>query len=74
MKYHFKHVQYEQLDKTQKVAKGKVVLNEGDFKMMRDYIVVLESHLFYHDKKPFGTIQEELTKLLGEEKVKEYYK
>lgn len=74
MKYHFKQVQYEQLDKTQKVAKGKVVLDKGDFNMIRDYIIMLEGRLFCHEKEPFGTIEEELTKLLGEDKVKRYYK
>lgn len=73
MKYHYKRVQYEQLDKTEKVAKGKVVLEHSAFKMLCDYILVLESTVYNTTNKTFKSIPEEMTKLLGEEKVKQYY-
>lgn len=73
MKYHYKRVQYEQLDKTEKVAKGKVVLDHGAFKMLCDYILVLESAVYNATNKTFKSIPEEMVGLLGEEKVKQYY-
>lgn len=73
MKYHYKRVPYEQLDKTEKVAKGKVVLEHGDFKMFCDYILFLESAIHNATSKTFKSIPEEMVKLLGEEKVKQYY-
>lgn len=73
MKYHYKQVQYEQLDKTEKVTKGKVVLDYGAFKMLCDYILVLESAVYNATNKTFKSIPEEMMELLGEKKVKQYY-
>ena len=73
MKYHYKWVPYEQLDKTEKVAKGKVVLDHGAFKMLCDYILVLEGAVYNATNKTFKSIPEEMVELLGEEKVKQYY-
>ena len=74
MKYHYKRVNYEQLDKNSKVEKGKVVLEYGDWKMVKDYILFLESELHQANGSTFGSIEEELIKRLDEEKVKQYYK
>jgi hypothetical protein len=74
MKYHYKRVNYEQLDKKQQVEKGKVVLEYGDWKMVKDYILFLESELHQANGSTFGSIEEELTNRLGEEKVNQYYK
>lgn len=74
MKYHYKRVNYEQLDKNSKVEKGKVVLEYGDWKMVKDYILFLESELHQANGSTFGSIKEELIKRLGEEKVNQYYK
>jgi hypothetical protein len=74
MKYHYKRINYEQLDKKQKVEKGKVVLEYGDWKMVKDYILFLESELHQANGSTFGSIEEELIKRLGEEKVNQYYK
>lgn len=73
MKYHYKQVQYEQLDKTEKVVKNKVVLDHGAFKMLCDYILLLENYVYTATSKTFKSIPEEMTELLGEEKVKQYY-
>lgn len=73
MKYHYKLVPYEQLDKTEKVAKSKVVLHHGDFKMICDYILFLESAVYNATNKTFKSIPEEMVNFLGEEKVKQYY-
>ena len=74
MKYHYKRVNYEQLDKNSKVEKGKVVLEYGDWKMVKDYILFLEGELYQANGSTFGSIEEELIKRLSEEKVNQYYK
>ena len=73
MKYCYKQVPYEQLDKTEKVTKGKVVLNHGDFKIICDYILFLESAVYNATNKTFKSIPEEMISFLGEDKVKQYY-
>lgn len=73
MKYHYKLVPYERLDKTEKIIKGKVVLDHGAFKMLCDYILTLESAVYNATNKTFKSIPEEMVELLGEEKVKQYY-
>ena len=73
MKYHYKWIPYEQLEKTEKVAKDKVVLDRGAFKMLCDYILILEGTVHNATNKTFKSIPEEMVELLGEEKVKQYY-
>jgi hypothetical protein len=73
MKHHYKGVQYEQLNKTETVEKDKVVLDYGAFNMLRDYILVLENLVYTATDKTFKSIPEEMTELLGKEKVKQYY-
>lgn len=74
MHYHYKQVAYEQLDRRTKIEKGKVVLNKGEWDMVKDYILFLESELYRENNSTFGSIEEELIKRLGEEKVNKYYK
>ena len=73
MKYHYKRVNYEQLDKDQIVSKGKIVMTWEDWRMIRDYIIILEGDLHIATKQTFGSIREEMTKILGTEKVEKYY-
>lgn len=73
MKYHYKQVNYEQLDKNQIVPKGKIVMTWEDWRMVRDYITILEGDLHVATGQTFGSIREEMTKILGVEKVGKYY-
>ena len=73
MKYHYKRVNYEQLDKNQIVPEGKVVMAWGDWRMVRDYIEILEGNLHVATGQTFGSIREEMTKIFGAEKVEKYY-
>lgn len=74
MYYHYKQIAYEQLDKRTKIEKGKVVLNKGEWDMVKDYILFLESELHQANGSTFDSIEKELIKRLDEEKVKKYYK
>lgn len=73
MKHHYKGIQYEQLNKAEKVEKDKIVLDYGAFNMLRDYILVLENAVYTATDKTFKSIPEEMVELLGKEKVKQYY-
>lgn len=73
MKYHYKRINYEQLDRTQKVEGGKVVINKNEWTMMCDYLLFLESALYQATGKTFGSIPDEMVKFLGKEKVKQFY-
>lgn len=73
MKYHYKRVNYEQLDKDQIVPKGKIVMSWEDWRMIRDYITILEGDLHHASGQTFGSIREEMTKILGMEKAEKYY-
>ena len=73
MKYHYKRVNYEQLDKNKNVSKGKIVMNWEDWRMVQDYITILEGDLHVATGQTFGSIREEMTKIFGIEKVKKYY-
>lgn len=73
MKYHYKQVNYEQLDKNQIVPKGKIVMTWEDWRMVQDYITILEGDLYVATGQTFGSIREEMTKILGVEKVGKYY-
>jgi hypothetical protein len=41
--------------------------------MVRDYIIILEGDLHLATGQTFGSIREEMTKILGAEKVEKYY-
>lgn len=73
MKYHYKRVNYEQLDKNQIVPKGKIVMTWEDWRMIQDYIIILEGDLHIATGQTFGSIREEMTKILGVEKAGKYY-
>lgn len=74
MLYQFKRVSYKQLDKTEKVAKGSVVMTKEDHHLLIDYILYLEASIWASNKtKTFGTIREEMEKFLGEEKCNRFY-
>lgn len=73
MKYRYKQVNYEQLDKNQIVPKGKIIMTWEDWRMVRDYITILEGGLHIATGQTFGSIREEMTKILGVEKVEKYY-
>ena len=64
---------YEQLDKNQIIPKGKVIMTWGEWRMVRDYIIILEGKLHIATGQTFGSIREEMTKIFGIEKVKEFY-
>ena len=73
MKYHYKRVNYEQLDKNQIVPKGKIVMTWEDWRMVRDYITILEGDLHNAMGQVFGSIREEMTKIFGIEKMEKFY-
>ena len=73
MKYHYKRVKYERLDKRQIVPKGKIVISWENWQMVRDYITILEGDLHIATGQTFGSIREEMTKILGVEKAEKYY-
>ena len=73
MQFNYKQIPYEQLDRATKINKGKVVLNNKDWRMVRDYILFLEGALHIATNQTFGSIPEEMIRYLGEEKVKKYY-
>lgn len=73
MIYRYKGIIYEQLDNNKKVTKGKVVLEKGDWDMIRDYFIFLESELHQATGATFDTVERELIKRLGEEKCRQYY-
>jgi hypothetical protein len=73
MKYHYKRVNYEQLDKNQIVPKGKIVMTWEDWRMIRDYIIILEGDLHNATGQVFGSIREEMTKIFGIEKMEKFY-
>ena len=51
----------------------KVIIESKDWKMIRDYIVLLEGQLHRVTGQTFSSIEEEMLKIFGEEKVKLYY-
>ena len=73
MKHHYKQVNYEQLEKSQIVSKGKIVMSREDWRMVRDYITILEGALCVAKGQTFGSIREEMTKIFGAEKVEAFY-
>lgn len=73
MKYHYKRVKYELLDKRQIVPKDKIVMSWENWRMVRDYITILEGDLHIATGQTFGSIREEMTKILGVEKAEKYY-
>ena len=73
MKYHYKQIPYEQTDKAEKVPKGKVVMDWGDWGMVKDYILFLEGELHQANGSTFSDIRTEMIKRLGEDKVNRYY-
>ena len=73
MKYHYKQIPYEQTDKAEKVPKGKVVMDWGDWRMVKDYILFLEGELHQANGSTFSDIRTEMIKRLGEDKVNRYY-
>ena len=73
MKYHYKRVNYEQLDESQIVPEGKIVMTWENWRMVRDYITILEGNLHKATGQTFGSIRREMTKILGAEKVEKYY-
>lgn len=74
MKYLYKQIPYTQLDRVEKVHEGKVVMNKGDWDMVKDYILFLESEVHQANGTTFSDIKTEMIKRLGEEKVKKFYK
>lgn len=73
MKYHYKRVNYEQLDKNQIVPKGKIVMSWEDWRMVCDYITILEGDLHFATGQTFGSIRGEMNRMLGAEKAEKYY-
>ena len=73
MKYHYKQIPYEQTDKAEKIPKGKIVMDWGDWRMVKDYILFLESEFHQANGSTFSDIRTELIKRLGEDKVNQYY-
>lgn len=73
MKYHYKQIPYSQTDKTEKVPKGKIVMDWGGWRMVKDYILFLESELHQANGSTFSDIRAEMIKRLGEDKVNQYY-
>lgn len=73
MRYHFKRINYTQLEKTTTIPKGKIVVDEKEFKMMKDYIIMLEGWLHSATNKTFKSIPEELLEIFGEERCRKWY-
>ena len=73
LQFHYKQVKYWLTDRIAKVHEKQVVMNEGDWNMVKDYILFLESELHQATGKTFSDIKTEMVKWLGEEKVERYY-
>lgn len=73
MMYHYKQVPYHITERIEKVHEGKAVMNKGDWDMVKDYILFLESELHQANGTTFSDIKTEMIKRLGEEKVERYY-
>lgn len=74
LQFHYKQVKYWLTDRITKVHEKQVVMNEGDWNMVKDYILFLESELHQATGKTFSDIKTEMVKWLGEEKVERYYR
>ena len=68
MKHHYKQVKYI-YNSRDDVA----IIKDNDFKMIRDYILFLESELHQANGSTFSDIRTELIKRLGEDKVNQFY-
>ena len=73
MQYHYKQVPYWITDRVEKIHENKVVMNKGDWDVVKDYILFLESELHQATGRTFSDIKTEMVKWLGEEKVSRYY-
>lgn len=73
MQYHYKQIPYWVTDRIEKIHENKVVMNKGDWDMVKDYILFLESGLHQANGSTFSDIKTEMVKWLGEEKVNRYY-
>ena len=71
--YHYKQVPYWKTDRITKVTKNKIVMSEESWKMVRDYITILEGNIHILNGQTFGSIREEMVKVFGEEKVSQLY-
>ena len=68
MKHHYKQVKYIYNSRD-----DVVVIKDNDFKMIRDYILFLESELHQANGSTFSDIRTEMIKRLGEDKVNQFY-
>lgn len=73
LQFHYKQVQYWLTDRITKVHENKVVMDKGNWDMVKDYILFLESELHQTNGSIFSDIKTEMIKRLGEEKVGRYY-
>jgi len=74
LQFHYKQVEYWLTDRITKVHENQVVMNKGDWDMVKDYILFLESELHQVNNSTFSDIKTEMVKRLGEEKVGHYYR
>ena len=68
MKHHYKQVKYIYNSRD-----DVVIIKDNDFKMIKDYILFLESELHEANGSTFSDIRTEMIKRLGEDKVNQYY-
>lgn len=73
LQFHYKQVKYWITDRVTKVHEKQVVMNKGDWDMVKDYMLFLESELHQANGSTFSDIKTEMIKRLGEEKVERYY-
>lgn len=73
MQYHYKQVPYRITERVEKIHENKVVMDKGEWDMVKDYIMFLESELHQATGETFSDIKTEMVKWLGEEKVERYY-
>ena len=69
MKHHYKRVNYIYSSRD-----NVVVLKDTEFKMIKDYILLLEGELHNANGRTFKDIPTELLEMLGEKNFNRFYK